>query len=237
MYINIKRANNNFGDNMIYFFIILVAIVALLFFIPIKFTIYTNVKGQNVYYVDNSPPKNKAYVSLKILGFIPIYVYNKEKKDRKNKESKKNNITIGKIYNAIKNSVAEEEFKITNFTKKILSWCRKIKFKKLVLVVGFNTEDYVKNAYINSSLNSIICMIINKNQDRFNFNKLYYQVAISDYNYYLNIDTVISFSLYRNIDVFITIVKFIFNLKKEADNNEVKSTNNILNAKGLNLGN
>jgi len=214
---------------MIYFLIVLAVLIALLFFVPIKFTIYTNIKGKNVHYVENLSAKNKAYVSLKILGFLPVYVYNKEKKDKKNKKENKNNIAIRKIYNAIKKSVAEEEFKVTNFTKKILSWCRKVRFKKLVLVLGFNTEDYVKNAYINASLNSIICMIINGNQDRFNFNNLYYQVAISDYNYYLNLDTVITFSLCRNIDVFLTIIKFIFNLKKE-NNNDGKNNINDINA-------
>lgn len=213
--------------NMIYFLIILAAFIALLFFIPIKFTIYTNIKGENVYGVENSKQKNKAYVSLKILGFIPVYVYDKDKKDKKNKNDRQNSITIDKIYNAIKNSVAEEEFKLTNWTKKILSWCRKVKFKKLVLVAGFNTEDYVKNAYINASLNTIICMIINQNQDRFNFNNLYYQIAISDYNYYLTLDTVVTFSLYKNIDVFITIFKFIFNLKQENNKNTNNNINNI----------
>lgn len=207
---------------MIYFLIILVAIAIFLFFIPVKFTIYTNIKGKNVYNVDNADTKDQVCITLKILGVIPIYSYNKGKK---NKKRKKKTVTISNIYKAIKNSVAEEEFKIINFTKKILSWCRKVKFKKLVIIAGFNTEDYVKNAYINASLNSVICMIINANQDRFDFNKLYYQVAISDYNYYLNLDTVITFSLYKNIDVFITIIKFIFNLKKET-NNDVKNNEN-----------
>lgn len=222
--------------NMIYFLIILAAIVALLFFIPIKFTIYTNIKGKNVYNVENSKQKNKAVISLRILGFIPVYVYDKEKKDKKNRKQNKNNITIGKIYNAVKNSADEEKFKITNFTKKILSWCRKVKFKKLILVYGFNTEDYVKNAYINASLNSIICMVINGNQDRFNFDNLYYQVSISDYNYYLTLDTVITFSLYRNLDVFIKIIKFIFNLKRENNNNQKRNIENVLNVKSLNFG-
>ncbi len=198
--------------NMIYFLVILMIVIVAIFFIPIRFDIYANLKGESVYYSYNLNEKNKVKISLKILGFIPIYVYNKQKKEQKGKTNK---VTIAKIFKAIKKSAAEEEFKITNFTKKILSWCRKVRFKKLVLVVGFNTNDYVKNAYINASLNSIICMIINKNEDKFNFNKLYYQVGISDYNYYLTVDSIITFSLFRNIDVFITIIKFIFNLKKE----------------------
>lgn len=219
--------------NMICFLIILVAIAIVIFFIPIKFTIYTNIKGKNVYSVDNTDTKDQICVTLKILGVIPIYSYNKGKKNKKRKVTK---VTISKIYSAIKNSVAEEEFKISNFTKKIFSWCRKVRFKKLVLVAGFNTEDYVKNAYINASMNSIICMIINANQDRFDFNKLYYQVAISDYNYYLNLDTVITFSLYKNIDVFITIIRFIFNLKKETNNDVKSNENNSPILKSLNFG-
>lgn len=218
---------------MIYFLIILVVFVALIFFIPIKFTIYTNIKGKNVYYVENTNKKNKVIISLKILGVIPIYVYNKERKDMKGKDGK---ITIDKMYNAIKNSVAEEDFKVSNFTKKILSWCRKVRFKKLVFAFGFNTEDYVKNSYINATLNSIICMTINANQDRVNFNNLYYQVSISDYNYYLNLDTIITFSLFRNIDVFITIFKFVFNLKKLNSNSSKIDKNGETSLKWLNFG-
>lgn len=219
---------------MIYFLIILVVFVALVFFVPIKFTIYTDIKGKNVYYVENTSKKNKVVISLKILGIIPIYVYNKEKKDKKGKSSK---VTIDKIYNAIKNSTLEEEFKVTNFTKKILSWFRKVRFKKLVLAFGFNTEDYVKNSYINATLNSIICMTINANQDRVNFNNLYYQVSISDYNYYLNLDTIITFSLFRNVDVFITIFKFIFNLKKQNNADKKNNLKENISSKALNLSN
>ena len=198
---------------MIWFLIILLIVVALIFFIPIKFTIYANIKGKNVYCVENHKTKNKVIFSLKILGIIPIYIYDKEKRENKGKNS---NVSISKIFNAIKNSVTEEEFKITNITKKIISWCSKVNFKKLILVVGFNTEDYVKNSYINASLNSIICMIVNANQERFDFNNRCYQVGISDYSYYLVADTVITFSLYNNIDVFMTIIKFILTLKKES---------------------
>ncbi len=58
-------------------------------------------------------------------------------------------------------------------------------------------------------------MIINLNQENFNLKKLYYQVSISDYNYYLTLDSIISLSVVNNIDVFILILKFIKNLKKE----------------------
>ena len=218
---------------MIYFLVILMIVIVAIFFIPIRFDIYTNLKGKSVYSCCNSNEKNKVKISLKILGFIPIYVYDKQKKEQKGKANK---VTIGKIFKAIKNATAEEEFKITNFTKKILSWCRKVKFKKLVLVAGFNTNDYVKNAYINASLNSIICMIINKNEDRFNFNKLYYQVGISDYNYYLTVDSIITFSLFRNIDVFITIIKFIFNLKKENNKGVENDINSNSYLKDLKIG-
>lgn len=216
---------------MIWFLIILLIVVALVFFIPIKFTIYANIKGKNVYCVENHKTKNKVIFSLKILGIIPIYIYDKEKRENKGKNS---NVSISKIFNAIKNSVTEEEFKITNITKKIISWCNKVNFKKLILVVGFNTEDYVKNSYINASLNSIICMIINANQERFDFNNLYYQVGISDYSYYLAADTVITFSLYNNIDVFMTIIKLILTLKKESGEENNVPINGLKLGKNVN---
>ena len=52
---------------MIYFVIILIAVIVAIFFIPIKLTIYTNLKGKNVHCVDNLKSKNKIIVNIKIL--------------------------------------------------------------------------------------------------------------------------------------------------------------------------
>ena len=120
----------------------------------------------------------------------------------------------------LKRTFANENGGIKQLTNKILKLLKRVKFNKLVVIGGFNTEDYVKNAYMNASINTIICMVINVYQKNFDLNKLYYQVAISDYNYYLALDTVLSFSFITNINIIYTIIKLAYNLKIEKKMNK-----------------
>lgn len=213
--------------NMIYFIVILAAIVIAAFLIPIKVDIYAKLIGDNVYYVDNLNKKDDVTIVIKILGFIPVYKYNKNKKNSKDleDESNDNKLTLTEIINVLKESVSKEQIKLTDLTKKLYKWGKRVKFHKFVLVGGFNTQDYVKNAYINASINSIICMYINANQDNFNFKKLYYQVSISDYEYYLTLDIILSFPVINNIDVLKTIISIIHGFKKKKHEKEQCSSN------------
>ena len=212
---------------MIYLWIILTAIIVAAFLIPIKVVIYTKLRGDNVYYVDNTKQKNDITIVIKILGLVPVYRYNNNKKKLKNiRKGNSQTLTIIEIIDALKKSVTKEELKLNDFTKKLLMWGKRVKFHKFILIGGFNTEDYVKNAYINASVNSIICMFINANQDNFNLKKLYYQVSISNYKYYLTLDTVLSFPLINNVDVFRTIISIVHRLKKKKREKE-KQNNNI----------
>lgn len=196
--------------NMI-FLIILVAFIVAIFFIPIKFEVYANIKGKNVYKVDNLEKKtNNLKFVFKILGFLPVYWYNSQK----HRPKKENYIKNEYMKQEFKNKVKNKEIDILDMIKYALRKNKNIKFKKMVLVGGFNTEDYVKNAYINASLNTIICMIINANQKNFNLDKLYYQVSISNYNYYLATDCIISFSLAHNIGIIMTFIKTFSKLNK-----------------------
>lgn len=220
---------------MIWFLIILAVVIVTAFLIPIKVVIDTKLNGDNVYYVDNTKKKNDVTIIIKILGFIPVYKYNNNDKKKKNVKKENNeNLTVTEIIDVLKESISKEELKLNDLINKIFKWVKGVKFKKLILIGGFNTEDYVKNAYINASINSTICMYINANQDRFNLNKLYYQVSISDYNYYLTLDTVLSFPLLNNIDVFKTIIRIVHTFRKKKheknkQNNNTKKTNYISN--------
>lgn len=206
---------------MIYFIVVLIAVIVAAFLIPIKIDIYTKIKGKNVYYVDNQEQKNDVILSIKILGFIPVYKYNKNKKKENYQADKSSNkLAITDIIGVLKQSISKEELKITDLTKKLYRWGKRVNFHKFILIGGFNTEDYVKNAYINASINSIICMFINGNQDNFNLKKLYYQISISDYNYYLTLDTVLSFPVINNIDVLKTIISIIHKFKKTKSKKE-----------------
>jgi len=211
---------------MIYFIVILMVVIVAAFFIPVRIDIYTKLKGKNVYYVDNQEQKNDVVLVIKVLGIIPVYKYNKNKKKDLYKNS--NKLTITDIVDVLKQSISKEEVKITDLTKKLYKWGRRVNFHKFILIGGFNTEDYVKNAYINASINSIICMFINGNQDNFNLKKMYYQVSISDYNYYLTLDAILSFPIISNINVFKTIITIIHSFKKkkyEKNSNIIKQNN------------
>ena len=67
MYILKKTVNNTTGDNMIYFLIVLITVVVAVFFVPIKVVIYSNLKGKNVYYVDNLEEKGATNIVIKLL--------------------------------------------------------------------------------------------------------------------------------------------------------------------------
>lgn len=193
------------------FLVVLVTVIVAIFFIPIKIKVYVNIKGKNVYNVDNSGKKtNNFKIVVKILGFLPIYWYNS-----KNHIPKKENIIKNEyMKQEFKRKVKNKEIDVLDLINYALKTNKNIHFSKMVLVGGFNTEDYVKNAYINASLNTIICMIINANQKNFNLNKLYYQISISNYNYYLASDCIISFMLAHNIGSIMTFIKFYTKLNK-----------------------
>lgn len=212
---------------MIWLWIILASIIVAAFLVPIKIQIYTKIKGDNVYYVENIKQKNDIIVVIKLFGFLPVYKYNNKEKKLKNNETDRG-ITITGIIDVLKESVLKEEIKINDLTKKLFNWGKRVNFDKFILIGGFNTEDYVKNAYINASINSIICMFINANLDRFDLKKLYYQVSISNYKYYLMFDTTLSFPIIRNSDVLKVIVNIIFKLKKKERGKDKQNINNIV---------
>ena len=195
---------------MIYL-IILVTVIVAIFFIPIKIDLYIKAKGKNVYYDSNLDKKdNNAVITIKILGVIPIFKYNYKKE-----KTKREYVSIlDYISSVIKKNQQEGKISISDVTKKSLKFIKKIKFDKLVLIGGFNTEDYVKNAYLNASINTIICMIINGNQKKFNLNNLYYQVSISNYDYYLTLNSIIRFSLVHNMNMIFSIFSFISKINK-----------------------
>ena len=153
---------------------------------------------------------NNAVITIKILGVIPIFKYNY----KKGKTKRKYVSILDYISSVIKKNQQEGRVSISDITKKSLKFLRKIKFEKLILIGGFNTEDYVKNTYLNASINTIICMIINGNQKKFNLNNLYYQVSISNYDYYLTLNSIIKFYLVHNIDMIFSIFCFILKTKR-----------------------
>ena len=124
---------------MIYFLIILAILIVAAFLIPINVVINTNFKGENVYYVDNQKEKNKLTIVIKIMGFIPIYKYTNDKKNKAKSNTQK--LTIVEIIDVIKESFSKEEKGINNFISEFVKWGKRLKYRKFALIGGFNTED------------------------------------------------------------------------------------------------
>lgn len=203
---------------LLFLLILTIAILNL----QIRVNLHMDLRGSNVYDVlQITKPKREISVVIKIFRIIPIYKFQfKEKAE--NNDNEKSNTIEEKVKELILND-REKLHELLRITNEVI---KKIKFEQLVFSFGFNTNDYVKNAYINGLLNSIVCMIINGNQEQFNLNKLYYQIHISEYNYYFVNRSIISFIPANNIDVLKQIVKVIKFLR-ENKRKEVRSDKNV----------
>ena len=156
------------------------------------------------YFLDIKKTKGmESKITFKICGVIPIYykkLFEKKKVTKKQKENK-----IKKVFN--------NKDTISRFLKKSY-------IDKFVLSLGFNLDDYIANSYVNAALNTIICMYINLNQEKFNLKKLYYQTYIGENLVNLNFEGIIKISVADTIKV---IGKEYFRLLKEE-----KGSNKIL---------
>lgn len=67
-----------------------------------------------------------------------------------------------------------------NNKEKMFALYNSVKFQRLILSLGINVYNPVVNSYIHAMLNTGLCMYINVNNNKFNFNNLYYQIYLSD---------------------------------------------------------
>ena len=156
------------------------------------------------YFLDIKKTKGmESKITFKICSVIPVYfkkLFEKKKVTKKQKENK-----IKKVFNN---------------KDTIFQFLKKSYIDKFVLSLGFNVDDYIANSYINATLNTIICLYINLNQEKFNLKKLYYQTYIGENLVNLNFEGIIKISVADTIKV---IGKEYFRLLKEG-----KGSNKIL---------
>lgn len=136
----------------------------------------------------------KNYLILKLFGIFPIAkIYFLNRIDKIFKEG-----YIEKHVGAQKqkNMKLKEALSIENI---LFNMLKDIKYKKVIFSLGFNLNEYVINSYVNASINTVICMYININQQRFNLNKLYYQVYISKSPLKIYLDCIISINFAKTI--------------------------------------
>ncbi|MBQ8042627.1 MAG: hypothetical protein IJ272_00560 [Clostridia bacterium] len=114
------------------------------------------------YFLDIKKVKGvESKITFKLCGLLPVF-------HKKILEKKK----VGKKQHQNKLK------KVFNNKDTIFQLLKKSYIDKFVLSLGFNLDDYIANSYVNATLNTIICMYINLNQEKFNMKKLYYQTYI-----------------------------------------------------------
>ncbi len=170
-------------------------VVFLILFVPSSLKINMYITCDR-YFLDIKKTKGiESKITFKICGVIPVYfkkLFERKKVTKKQKENK-----IKKVFNN---------------KDTIFQFLKKSYIDKFVLSLGFNLDDYIANSYVNATLNTIICMYINVNQEKFNLKKLYYQTYIGENLVNLNFEGIIKISLADTIKV---IGKEYFKLLKE----------------------
>ena len=178
-------------------------VIFLILFVPSSLNISIYITCDR-YFLDIKKTKGmESKITFKICGVIPVYfkqLFEKKKVTKKQKENK------------IK--------KVLNNKDTIFQFLKKSYIDKFVLSLGFNLDDYIANSYVNATLNTIICMYINLNQEKFNLKKLYYQTYIGENLVNLNFEGIIKISVADTIKV---IGKEYFRLLKEE-----KGSNKVL---------
>ena len=178
-------------------------VIFLILFVPSSLNISIYITCDR-YFLDIKKTKGmESKITFKLCGVIPVYfkkLFEKKKVTKKQKDNK-----IKKVFNN---------------KDTIFQFLKKSYIDKFVLSLGFNLDDHIANSYVNAALNTIICMYINLNQEKFNMKKLYYQTYIGENLVNLNFEGIIKISLADTIKV---IVKEYIRLLKEE-----KSNNNIL---------
>lgn len=169
-----------------------------LLFAPNSIIIKLNIRADNYFTKITLLPNMDNELKVKLLNVVTVYkkeLFGK-KKEKNNKKKNKNN-----------------PFSDSNFVDRtIRELFKKADFDKFSLSLGFNFDDPIANSYINASINTILCMYINHNQQKFNLNKLYYQTYISENLLFLNLESIIKINLVDTIKV---IVKEYFSDKKK----------------------
>lgn len=219
-----------------YIILTLLIIVFACFFVPVRlyinYGIKTKIKKDSKADVEQS---GNDYILVKILYFIPIMKLslNKKKKESSKKDNNKNsnrvqnkkktkskpkkkNYVLDSIYSLFMELVGYSKYKyIKNGDvsiglkdiKKVLS---KTSFDKFHIEIGFNLDSPIINSYANATINTLLCLYINKNIDKFDMRHLYYRVYISEEIYKLHFNGILRFKIADTIDVvFRTMYKMI----------------------------
>lgn len=187
-------------------------IVMYLLFAPNSICVKLNIRADN-YFTKITPLNNmENEIKIKLLNIVTVYKnkFFDKKKEKKDKKKNTNN-----------------PFNDKKFVDRIIrELFKKADFDKFALSLGFNFDDPIANSYINASINTILCLYINHNQQKFNLKKLYYSTYISENLLFLNFESIIKITLVDTIKV---IVKEYFVDKRKKKQEKNSSSNNMNN--------
>ena len=185
-----------------YIFISIVVLLFLILFIPHSM----NLKLDYIYNYEQQKVYDSNYILFKFLMIMPLKKF-KFVKSIENIVKKKfipgKQIDPKKKKRSLKKHMSRAVYNSLHCTKLLLS-------------IGFNLEDYVANSYINAELNSIICIYINKNQDKFNLKNIYYEVYLAKK----------PIKVYADIELRFTLFNIIKNLVKVNKKEKLKYNQN-----------
>lgn len=216
----------------IIFFVFIVFLVILLF--PITIEIKDNIVPtfNKIKKYKSESKKEKHYLRIKILKFIPAYVKdldvnkknNDDKKLYKNATNDPLEMVINSIFNALDKAITSEKvnkalLNSNDFKNIINSIC----VKKLHLDFGINLINPIINAYVSTLINALINMIIARYINKFNLENTRYKTYISGEVYNIKIDSIIDVKFANIIYI---IIKIIYKLRKVEKKNVRNKTSN-----------
>lgn len=176
-------------------------VIFLILFVPSSLNITLFITCDR-YFLDVKKTKGmESKITFKICNLIPVYykkLFEKKKVPKKQKDNKMK--------------------KVFNNKDTIFLFLKKSYIDKFVLSLGFNLNDYIANSYLNATLNTIICIYINLNQEKFNLKNIYYQTYIGENLVNLNFECIIKISVADTIKV---IAKEYIRLLKEEKSNTI----------------
>lgn len=148
--------------------------------------------------------ENKGYIAIYILG-IRVKKIIIDKKIHAKKNSNRNMNTIYMLAKQVISSLKKKEIlEIINDLRKSM------KVHKLHLNIGINLNDPIINAYSIALINSALPMIIMDNDKKINLKNIKYNTFISDKVIYLDVDSIVYISIFKNLK---SIFKILFKIK------------------------
>jgi len=132
--------------------------------------------------------------------------------------------------------VAKEEFKnyLKNieftdaklFIKSLKELLNKVRIEKLDFSFNINIDDYILNSYIVTFVNSVVAIMISKNIEKINTEKLSYVITSNEKKIKLNLKCIMYGKLANIIFVSGRIIYYAFKLKKRGNDKHGKGTSN-----------